>query len=97
MQTYCPEDFDDENRDPGEYVPKHLTEVEIGGFYSTPRQMEFAIYLLKNASSLQRLSIKQEVEAFIPKRQSWVDGERQMVDDQLQKFVKDRVLELVIE
>ncbi|KDP32960.1 hypothetical protein JCGZ_12991 [Jatropha curcas] len=92
LMTRCPEDVDEEKAKPVEYVPRHLTKVELGGFCSTPNQMEFAIYLLKNASALRWLVIEQEVKPYVPKRQSWDEGEREMVYERLQEFAKDGVL-----
>lgn len=60
-----------------EHVHKHLKQVEIGGFYDTSNQIEFAIYLLEHAISLERMVINPVGKYCSALRQSWDEGERE--------------------
>lgn len=60
-----------------EHVHKHLKQVEIGGFYDTSNQIEFAIYLLKHAISLERMVINPVGKYCSALRQPWDEGERE--------------------
>ncbi|KDP45963.1 hypothetical protein JCGZ_11866 [Jatropha curcas] len=90
LVTTCSKD-EEGKLQPNEYIYEHLKYVKLAGFYGTPNQIEFAKYLLKNALILERLVIKQE-EAFVRKRPSWDEGERQMVIETLQEFSKEVML-----
>ncbi|KAF9661979.1 hypothetical protein SADUNF_Sadunf18G0005600 [Salix dunnii] len=58
-----------------EYVHKHQKKVEIGGFYDTSNQNEFAIYLVKHAISLERLVSNPVGKCCSVLRQSWDEGD----------------------
>ena len=87
-----------------ELVHEYLEEVHLHGFYATPNQIKFAIYLLKHALALKLLVIDPKGKFRISShpswmsreeytdRQSWFKGEREEIYEKLQEFSKDDVL-----
>ncbi|WCJ30806.1 F-box/RNI-like superfamily protein [Euphorbia peplus] len=57
LAVTCEKDLEEEEEPELSYVPEHLTEINLPRFDYTPKQMEFAIYLLENASALEKMSV----------------------------------------
>ncbi|WCJ38460.1 F-box/RNI-like superfamily protein [Euphorbia peplus] len=56
LMMNCAEDMNEEEPELT-YVPEYLTEITIPKFSFTPKQMKFAIYLLENASALEKMTL----------------------------------------
>ncbi|WCJ30810.1 F-box/RNI-like superfamily protein [Euphorbia peplus] len=56
LMMICPVDIEGETVELS-YVPQHLKHMEIAQFFYTPMQMEFAIHLLENACTLEKMSL----------------------------------------
>lgn len=101
LQTKSPVNYEQGGMPvPTECVHKYLKEVEIGGFYGTWNQIEFALYLLEYAPALEQMVIDPHYDiAFGPcgfcgpsKRVPWDEGERQKVCEQLQGHSRNAVV-----
>ncbi|GAB4860482.1 hypothetical protein Ancab_035641 [Ancistrocladus abbreviatus] len=100
LQVHCPNSFEQGKCRPSKRILQRLEVVHIGGFCGNSNEIDFAIYLLKYASALERLYITRKLFHFLTdfrwkhKRadiRDWQDGEDKIIRRRLRKYARTGV------